>query len=623
MHSKLQLVLNHPKPRAKVSIVLLDWGVRESFHSIRYLNAQTVPRDQYELIWVEFYDRVPPDLQRLTAAAGDPVLDKWLILGYPPQTCYHKHRMYNAAIVVAEGEICVFCDSDAIFQPTFVESIIKALAEENTVVHVDEVRNYSKRYYPFNYPALTEVLAEGCVNWTETTTTGLDNNPDMIHTANYGACMAARRTDLIRIGGADEHIDYLGYICGPYELTFRLVNEGHRERWLRDEYLFHVWHPNTSGCNVEYKGPDDGRGMSLRALDARRTGQILPYKGNPALRCLRQGEFVTREALLARLVSEDTDAWDVQLAMHLGSPPRLVEQGYHGFNIFLYAAVWYALPQSDGPFDPDKLQNQEYAQCFSAASRRKLLAILPIHRPGLRQSLVRFLRRVPFARPIRNRFRWFSSKRHMNPTAPLHDDGIPYLVEQEYLGFNVIWYGGLWYGLAQEEGRFDPDKFQDGQYARCVTASSYDAVKLAIRRSRPWARYVHRPWLPQSLVRFLRRVPFALAIRNRFRRFNSKRHVNPTALLHDDGIPCLVEEDYLGFNVIWYDGLWYGLGQEEGPFDPDKFQDGQYARCVTASSYDAVKLAIRRSRQWARRVKEFARKLIYSAPLDDKCESRT
>ena len=66
MGCNMQLVVNHRKPRAKVSIILLDWGIRESFHSIRYLNTQTVPRDQYELIWVEFYDRKPPDLVRLT-----------------------------------------------------------------------------------------------------------------------------------------------------------------------------------------------------------------------------------------------------------------------------------------------------------------------------------------------------------------------------------------------------------------------------------------------------------------------------------------------------------------------------------------------------------------------------
>ena len=64
-------------------------------------------------------------------------------------------------------------------------------------------------------------------------TTGLLDNVDPLHTRNYGACMSALREDLLKIGGADEHIDYLEHICGPYEMTFRLVNAGKREVWYR------------------------------------------------------------------------------------------------------------------------------------------------------------------------------------------------------------------------------------------------------------------------------------------------------------------------------------------------------------------------------------------------------
>ena len=48
--------------RPKVSIILLDWGCRERFHTLDWLSHQTVPREQYELIWVELYDRVVPEV---------------------------------------------------------------------------------------------------------------------------------------------------------------------------------------------------------------------------------------------------------------------------------------------------------------------------------------------------------------------------------------------------------------------------------------------------------------------------------------------------------------------------------------------------------------------------------
>jgi len=47
----------------EVSIILLDWKVRESFHILDYLNQQTVPRSNYEIIWIEYYNRKPKELE--------------------------------------------------------------------------------------------------------------------------------------------------------------------------------------------------------------------------------------------------------------------------------------------------------------------------------------------------------------------------------------------------------------------------------------------------------------------------------------------------------------------------------------------------------------------------------
>lgn len=41
----------------EVSIILIDWSVRESCHILDYLNTQTVERNKYEILWIEYYDR--------------------------------------------------------------------------------------------------------------------------------------------------------------------------------------------------------------------------------------------------------------------------------------------------------------------------------------------------------------------------------------------------------------------------------------------------------------------------------------------------------------------------------------------------------------------------------------
>jgi hypothetical protein len=182
----------------------------------------------------------------------------------------------------------------------------------------------------------------------------VDKSPEMLHHANYGACMAARRDDLVAIGGADEHLDFLGYVCGPYEMTFRLVNHGLKERWLRDEYLYHTWHPNLNGENTEYHGPHDGRFMSLRALEARAVGRVRPQLENPWIARAVNGERLGLDEL-ARLVAErEEPTWRADRLPTSWDGVFWFERDFEGFNLYCYKDRWYGLPVGEGPFEPAK-----------------------------------------------------------------------------------------------------------------------------------------------------------------------------------------------------------------------------------------------------------------------------
>ncbi|KKL47823.1 hypothetical protein LCGC14_2331700, partial [marine sediment metagenome] len=234
----------------------------------------------------------------------DPPVDVYALLKMSRELCYHKHLLLSAGLLLARGRIVCFCDSDAMVRPSFVQSIIEHFeAQPGTVLHHDEVRNNNERFYPFGHPDFDDVIGEGAINWTGTTTTGIVDTVDPLHTRNYGACMSAKRRDLIAVGGADEHTDYLGHICGPYGLTFRLVNYLRRERWHESEFIYHVWHPGQAGDN-NFGGPHDGRHMSTRALDVRRTGLVRPAVENDAILMLRtkapgwRDESALREAVI-------------------------------------------------------------------------------------------------------------------------------------------------------------------------------------------------------------------------------------------------------------------------------------------------------------------------------------
>ncbi len=274
----------------KVSIILIDWSVRESFHAINYLNKQTFPRENYEIIWIEYYSRRPKALEEYQNQGK---LDKWLVLNRTGM--YFKHLMFNEGIVAACGEIIVIPDSDAVFSPTFLESIVSTFDQhhdDNILLYLDEVRNENISFYPFRNDVAWETIMSTppLANWDNVAQKprGLTTEHDIIHRRNYGACLCATRKSLIEIGGFGEHPVYHAFLGCVYEGGWRLVNKGYREIWHQTEWLLHCWHPWVK-AGVEAMGPDDGRLINLTALEARKTGRVLPLVENEKIRQLRTG----------------------------------------------------------------------------------------------------------------------------------------------------------------------------------------------------------------------------------------------------------------------------------------------------------------------------------------------
>ncbi|PYS00936.1 MAG: hypothetical protein DMG12_16430 [Acidobacteria bacterium] len=356
----MNIIKRNERANPKVSLILLDWGVRESFHLLHYIKTQTVLRDAFEVIVIEYYDYVSPAAQKFESE-----VDTWILLQMPDDCYYHKHLMYNTGIVFSKADILMFGDSDAMVRPTFIERIITSFESDPLLVyHMDEFRNVRRDLYPFNYPSFEEVLGDGCINNVGGKTKGVLDLVDPIHSRNYGACMCGRRDDIISIGGADEDLTYLGHICGPYDMTFRLMNLGRRLRWETEEYLYHTWHPGTDGTD-NYLGPHDGMNMSTTAFQALSSGRISPLVENRAIRLLRTEGRQAEEpspALLDLLV--DPSYKDAFGREKLGSAAKKrvgvvtatkpVFATYKGFDIYQIGNVFYGVPDGMGVIDPAK-----------------------------------------------------------------------------------------------------------------------------------------------------------------------------------------------------------------------------------------------------------------------------
>lgn len=258
-----------PSP-VKVSIILLDWSCRERFDSLRWLAEQSIRRDQYELIWVELYDRIVPEVQ----SKAD------VLITCGQRGLYHKHEGYNAGLLASRGTIVTICDSDAIFPEQFIESI-------HSSFHLD-ADPAGKPLVLMHYQWRTRALHPGQL----TTRADLARYRWLKLWPNVGACMSVRRADAIRHGGFDEHRFFRGYMCGPYDLGWRLINAGTPEQWHDPKVaLWHFAHENPLGNFGQRFSWRRFReiaslhidGHALAAVEAFSTGRLLPRQENPAV----------------------------------------------------------------------------------------------------------------------------------------------------------------------------------------------------------------------------------------------------------------------------------------------------------------------------------------------------
>ena len=263
-----------------LSIILLDWSCRERFSALDWLLKQDVPKDQYELIWVEAYDRVVEEVMEKAD----------VVITCSQQGLYHKHVGYNVGLLQAKGTLVCVCDSDAVFPPDFVSSVLRSFRIESEKSAVPMVLMHYEWRTALLYPdGLTDSgLLKDAARWQWW--------PLIV---NEGACMTVRRVDAIRFGGFDEHASFRGYLCGPYDLGWRLINAGWPEVWHDESTaLWHFSHPDPIGANgqratlkqLREKAYPHIHGHAFTAVEAFSVGRFQPLQENPKIWALRMQE---------------------------------------------------------------------------------------------------------------------------------------------------------------------------------------------------------------------------------------------------------------------------------------------------------------------------------------------
>jgi hypothetical protein len=249
-----------------VTAICWDGSFRENVDAVRCLMNQRYPRDRYEVIFVDYYDRIHPDVLEL---AGEHDNLTAVTLGHPHPGTEDEHRIaccVNEGLRRARGDLIFIPDADTVFADDLLEEIVREHERcEELVLHfrrMDEGPTDSPA--PRNLEELTH-------------TTRLE------YPLNYGAGVAVRKRWLETINGYDEDPVFRGYSTVLGEASNRLATLGLAVKWHPSRFLYHGRHPGTTA-----PGPENVSRMRAQMKIRRRRGQLcetLPNAGlDPSIR---------------------------------------------------------------------------------------------------------------------------------------------------------------------------------------------------------------------------------------------------------------------------------------------------------------------------------------------------
>lgn len=270
------------KPR--ISIVMVDGSFRERYESIDFMARQGFVPQDYELIWVEYYDTIAHDLQRrIDKACASGRNFRTIALGRGGT--YHSSYCFNRGIAEARGELIVIPDADVIAEPDFLQTVWEDHAVSDRLV------TYYHRYNEPEEKRSAEVDIEHLRKVCELT------NP-----ANHGACIAIRRKWLIEINGYEQSpIFATGFHANDKDIYARLCRLGLMVRWNPDVKLWHPWHAMTGEVTPHYKPQRDLINWRGRTLST------LPFQGlDPSRNTTPPPRYVEIETWLTTL---DVPKW--------------------------------------------------------------------------------------------------------------------------------------------------------------------------------------------------------------------------------------------------------------------------------------------------------------------------
>lgn len=219
-------------PAPRISVIMVDGSFRESFHAVDFFCTQTLPTDDFELLWVEYYDKVQPQLAEKIAKYPNARI---ITLGRTDD--YHPSYCFNAGIQAARADVIAIPDGDLVCEPDLLERIWEEHQTDEKLV-----------MYLFRYEEPEELHRD------EITLEHLRQVCELKGPGNFGACLSVRKKWLLEINGYDQHHAFhTGFHANGADIHTRFKNLGMHIMWHPKLKLYHPWHVFTRIGHDDYK----------------------------------------------------------------------------------------------------------------------------------------------------------------------------------------------------------------------------------------------------------------------------------------------------------------------------------------------------------------------------------
>ena len=213
----------------KISIISWDASFREKFHTVDSFCNQTYPEDDFEFIWVDYYNNDNRELQKKIDSYSNATL---LNLNNSKDTSWHLGKCINAGVKKANGDILVFPDGDIIVSKDHLKTIAEELTNNKDLVvyfrRWDELKDsHSSESYNESY---------------------LEQHTKLLNATNYAGCFALHRSTFLSINGYEESEVFAGPGANGKDTYLRLRNAGYAIKW-HNKKIFHPWHKSTGSSD--------------------------------------------------------------------------------------------------------------------------------------------------------------------------------------------------------------------------------------------------------------------------------------------------------------------------------------------------------------------------------------